>query len=221
MEIDVPLDRGEPRPPAESRPCSASSTEAAARQRHQARIDCAARFAKFVGKQRNLRFRSVDGAQSSEAERRGGRQPEKAHEAASGQKRRQRGVRDNQHFEPGAAFRFLLKSPFLRAHAEISRLDARGRPACSRARLPDRRPAESADDRTPPPVRGDVGGGPPDAHESRLDVEQRKSARNLTASSARNALASGTSPGVKMMRLHVFNGLRSAAPRPRESGEAP
>src|SRR5271165_369026 len=109
-----------------------------------------------------------------------GRQPKKAHEGASSQKRRQGWARDNKQVERGSAFRFFLELPFVRTDAEISRLERQIDGRIPGRGPPDRRHSKSADEKSLRRVPGDVGGGPAHALESGLDVEQREPARNMS-----------------------------------------
>ena len=177
----MPLDRRELRRPHRFPSVLLALVGRPARQRHEAGKVAQHGFAEFVGKKRHLRVRSVDGGAEERADRRSARQPERPRQATAGQKRRERGLRDDQHCERDWTLRFRVEPPFARAHAEVAGLvhEVDGR-APGRG-LPDQRPAEAADEERLRLVPGDVGGGPPDPFEPRFDIEQSKAAGDLPA----------------------------------------
>ena len=181
MQINVALDRRELRRPQRIPPLLVALVGGATRQRHEAAEIAQHRFAEFVGKEWRLRLRRIHGCAEERAERRGAGQPKRASQSSPRQKRRERGLRDDQHVERGWALRFRVESPFGRAHAEIAGLVNEVDRHAAWGDPPDRRPAESADEERLGLVLGHVGRGALDPLESRFDIQQRKFARNRSA----------------------------------------
>jgi hypothetical protein len=159
VQIDVALDRrelcGPQRIPALLSPLVGGAT----RQRHEAAEIAQHGFFEFVGKERCLRLRRVHSRAEERAERRRAGQQKWARQPASGEKRRERGLRDDQNPERGCAIRFRVELPFARAHAEIAWLMNEVDRGAAWRGLPDHRPVESANEESLSLVPADVRAG--------------------------------------------------------------
>ena len=102
--LDLALGRRELRRAQGIPPLALSLVGSPAGERYKAGQVAQHAFAEFVGKERNLRVRRVDGGAEKRAERGSGGQSEGAREAPPGKQRRHDGVWNGQDVEPSRAF---------------------------------------------------------------------------------------------------------------------